>query len=176
MMKRFILAFFSFFFIVSCVYADRPQKENLYKLVKQKPLQVYLDDFRSETKKISAQDFKKILEETMLARKTEHFEFVKEGADIIIKANIIFYRYLEKDPVDFLVGTGGIISDAIISKNYVQVKADFSVSKANTGRLLWSKKVEASITESNMPENESIPRVLHRCAKQFIIQCFSKTK
>lgn len=153
--------------------------KNLYNLVEGTTLKVYLADFKSDTEKILPESFKDIFKNTMAERKKESFEIVnsQENADICVFSNILAYKYLEKDPTDHIVGgISGLIVDALVDQNYVKVQVEFSVERASDSRRLWHDKFVTSVTQSNMPEPDSIPKVLKECSKRFIFLCFGKPK
>lgn len=175
-MKRLILVIGCFLFLCTFAYA---RGKNLYQLVETGTLKVYLADFQSDIEKISPETFKKILGETLSARKKENFKIVenKGSADIIINSKILAFKYLEKDPIDNVIGgTSALIVDAMVSQNYAQVQIEFTINKAGDGRKLWYDKVISSVTQTNMPETDSIPKVLKECSKRFIFLCFGKSK
>lgn len=174
-MKRMIL--------ILCILAICPpvyaRGKNLYHLVEGKKLKVYLSNFQSDTEKISPEDFKTIFRDSLIARKKENFEVVedKESADVLIDCNILSFKYLEKDPIDNVIGgTTALIVDALVSQNYAKVQVDFSVIRASDNRRLWHDRFVSSVTESDMPEPDSIPKVLKECSKRFIFLCFGKPK
>lgn len=177
-MKRLMLVILFLAVVATPVHARQVWRKNLYPLVENgKTLKVYLNDFKSVTENISADQFKQILKDALVARKKENFVVVadKQDADIVVDADLFFYRYLEKDPVDHLAGgTYGLVADVMISQNYIQIKVVFTVTRAKDGRQLWHRKEGVSVTETDMPEEESIPKVLQEASKRFIFLCFGK--
>lgn len=175
-MKKIILILFCLSFICAPAYA---REKNLYRLVEAGTLKVYLADFQSDVEKVSPEIFKGILKETLATRKKENFEIVenKESANVVINSKILTYKYLAKDPVDNVIGgTTALIVDAMVAQNYAQVKIEFTVKNQIDDRKLWSDKIVTSVTQTNMPEPDSIPKVLKECSKRFIFLCFGKPK
>lgn len=175
-MKKILLILIFLFFISPPVYAKR---KNLYNLVEGKTLRVYLSSFQSGTEKISSDLIKNTVKDILTARKKESFEIVenKESADLLIDCNLLLFKYLQKDPIDNVIGgTTALIVDALVSQNYAQVQVEFTVLSAKDGRRMWHDKIISSVTESDMPEPDSIPKVLKECTKRFIFLCFGKPK
>lgn len=175
-MKKIMLILLCVSAICPPVYA---RGKNLYHLVEGRTLKIYLADFQSDTEKISPDVFRNILKETLLARKKENFEIVEDkgSAEIIVDCKILVFKYLEKDPIDNVIGgTAALIVDALVSQNYAQAQVEFTVIMASDNRKLWQDKFVSSVTESDMPESDSIPKVLKECSKRFIFLCFGKPK
>lgn len=175
-MKKIVLIFLCILLVCPSLYA---RGKNLYHLVEGRTLRVYLALFQSDTEKISADIFKNILKETLAARKKESFEIVedKESAEVVINCNMLAFKYLEKDPVDNIIGGAtALLVDAAVDQNYAQVQAEFTVLRANDNRRLWHDRIITSVTQSDMPEPDSIPKVLKECSKRFIFLCFGKPK
>jgi hypothetical protein len=158
------------------VYAyDRGK--NLSSMTEGKTIKIYLGDFKSDSDKINADAFKNVMKDFLAGRKKESFEIVadKKDSEIVIESKILAYRYLEKDPIDNVIGgTTALIVDALVPQNYVQVKVEFTVFATDSMRKLWSKKDVVSVTKTNMLEQESIPLVLKESAKRFVALCFVK--
>lgn len=174
-MNRKIWTILFLLFVCPPAYA---REKNLYHLVEGKSLRVYLGDFKSDTEKISGEVFKDILKDTLIARKKESFKVLteRESAEVIVECNVLTFKYLEKDPIDQVMGTTALIADALIDQNYAQVHVEFSVYRRSDNRRLWKNKFVTSVTQSNMPEPDSIPKVLVECARRFIFLCFGKPK
>ena len=177
-MKRLIFLLLFLTVISSPAYARRVWRKNLYPLVENgKTIKVYLGNFQSVTDNISPSQFKQVLKDIITARNKENFEFTsdRQNADIAVDADLFFYRYLEDDPVDhFAGGTYGLVADVLVSQNYVQIKVDFTVTRVKDGKRLWHRKEGISVTETNMPEEESISKVLQETSKRFIFLCFGR--
>lgn len=169
------------FLILICnaetLYAAK--RKNLYNLVENKTLSVYLGSIESETDKISPDVFRRILKDFLLARKKETFEITdtKESAKIIINAKLLDYKYMEEDPIDNIVGgTSGLIMDILLKQSYARVDVEFVVIRVSDSRKLWSNKFYSTITMSEMSLPDSIPRVLIECCKRFVSTCFGKPR
>lgn len=165
-------------FLLSLCHPVYGRDKNLYHLVEGKTLKIHLGDFKSDTEKISIEAFKDILKETLISRKKENFSVLsdKESAEVIVECNILSFKYLEKDPIDQVMGTTALIADALVEQNYAQVQVEFSVYRRKDNRRLWHNRFVTSVTQSNMPEPDSIPKVLVECARRFIFLCFGKPK
>ena len=153
--------------------------KNLYNLANRKSLTVYLDTFSSTTEKISSDQFKSSVKDFMSARNKETFVFTdtKSDADIYINADLVLFRYLEDDPVDHIVGgLSGLLVDSFVKQNYAQIKANFEVFRTNDDKRIWKYNFTVSVTQTEMPEAESIPKVLLACSKRFIALCFGKPR
>jgi len=159
--------------------ASQKRGKNLYRLVKNKTLKVYLENIISEDEKISNEDFKKMLSDIISARKKESFEVTgtKEEAEVVVDATLLDFIYLDKDPVDHLAGgTYGLLIDAMVKQNYARINAKFIVKRVRDNRKLWSRKYYVTVTQTEMPEPDSIPKVLKECCNRFIFLCFGKPK
>lgn len=170
---------FILLFILSVCSPVYGRGKNLYHLVEEGKLKVYLADFQSDTEKVSPKVFKNIFKDTLSTRKKENFEIVenKESAEILVSCNILSFKYLEKDPVDHIVGgISGLIVDTLVDQNYAQVEVEFSVFRSSDNRRLWHNKFATSVTQSDMPEPDSIPKVIVECSKRFIFLCFGKPR
>lgn len=166
--------------ITSTAFArSKIRYRNLHRLVEEKPLKVYLDAFKSDSDKISPDLFQKAVKETMLNRENEKFIITatKEEAHIAVSAGLLSYRYLEEDPPDQIIGgVSGFVLDCVVKQNYADVNVDFTVKRTSDNKRLWHRKFMTSVTHSNMPEDEAIPRVLNDCAVRFIDLCFGKPR
>lgn len=185
-MRRYI-CFVSVFALVIAlcaaeVYARESRSarpKNLNRLIDERVLIVYLNNFTSETDKISADQFKDELKKFLQARIKERFEVTdkKETAEVYIDAKVNKYQYLEKDPVDQVSGGwSGLLVDAAVDQNYARIDVNMSIVRVKDNKTLWEKDFYSTVTRSNMPEADSIPRVIEQCCKQFVFMCFGKSK
>lgn len=174
-MKKIMFIILGLLAICPPVYA---RGKNLYHLVEGKALKVYLNEFKSASEKVSTEVFKNILKEALVSRKKENFEVVEksESAEIIVDCNILGFKYLEEDPVDQVMGATALIADALVTQNYAQIQVEFQVLRVKDNRRLWRDKFVTSVTQTDMPESDSIPKVLKECSKRFIHLCFGKPK
>lgn len=185
MNRRGFIVVICFLFLISIVeslYAREPRParaKNLYRLVENRALKVYLGSIESESEKVSPEEFGEVIKNFLLGRSKERFVVTdsKESAEIVIDAKLLNYKYLEDDPVDQVVGgLSGLLVDAAVKQNYARVDVEFTVLKVKGSRKLWQRKFYSTVTESDMPEPESIPKVLKQCCKQFVFLCFGKSK
>ena len=186
MSRKGIIAIICFLFVLSStgsLYARESRSgrsKNLYRLVKdRKTLKVYLSNIESDAEEISSDIFRKTISDFLSKRGKENFLITdnKEAAEIVIDAKIIDYKYLEDDPVDQLAGgLTGLFVDAAVKQNYARIDVEFTVIRTRDSRRLWYRNFYSTVTESDMPEEESIPKVLKQCCKQFVFLCFSRSK
>lgn len=144
-----------------------------------KTLNIFLNNFSSLSDKVNPEQFKEILADALKNRKSQKFSIMKskDGAQLYIDCTIKSFLYLEKDPIDqFSAGTTGLIVDAFVSQNYAKIEAEFSVYRAKDDKNMWSSTEVVTVTQSNMPEADSIPKVLQETAKRFIFKCFGKRR
>lgn len=186
MTRRGIIAVICFLFALSSagsLYARESRSgrtKNLYGLVKDnKTLKVYLGSVESDAGEISSDVFRKVLKDFLSKRGKENFLITdtKEAAEVVIDAKIIDYKYLEEDPVDQISGgLTGLFVDAAVKQNYARIDVDFTVIRTRDSRKLWQRNFYSTVTESDMPPEASIPKVLEQCCKQFVFLCFSSSK
>lgn len=176
-MRKIILAVLFTMFLVTPALA---RGKNLNSLVTdEKSLKVYLGDFTSQSEKVPAETMKNILKETLAGRNKEHFIITdkKENSDVIVSWNLTSYKYSNKDPIDNVVGgTTALIVDAMVDQNYAQVQIEYTVTRTKDMKKLWYRKEAISVTQTIMPEPDSIPKVLKEASKRFIYLCFGKTR
>jgi hypothetical protein len=175
-MKKIIVFCLCLVVLCPCVFAYERSK-NLHRFVEEGTLKIYLGDFKSDTDKVSPDNFKTILGDFLAKRKKEHFEIVsaKENSELVIDSKILSFTYLDKDPIDqFVGGTTGLIVDALVNQNYAKVQVEFTVYKTEDMKKIWSGKDAVSVTQTNMPEADSIPKVLNETSKRFVVLCFGR--
>ncbi|GAG88024.1 unnamed protein product, partial [marine sediment metagenome] len=57
-----------------------------------------------------------------------------------------------------------------------RLDVEFDIVRIRDGKGIWKRKFYSTVTESNMPEPESIPKALRESVKQFVFLCFGKPK
>ena len=126
--------------------------------------------------KLDTESFRKQIERALHERKSIHFVPAASGADsrLVVQAEIKGFTFSETDPVDMLVGAAAIALDAAKVEHFASIEADFTVREA--GRVRWSDRVRATITDEKMTEPESRTRILERAAHVFVTQAFRKKK
>ena len=119
---------------------------------------------------------KKTLEDALVTRATINFKLMstEEGADIVLRTDIMEFMWAEEDPIDEISGTLTIAWDILNKEHYARLQVDFVVIDAKTGKELWEDRVKATITSKTMTQEESIQMVNERVVKIFFRDCFSK--
>lgn len=185
MLKRIVIAIFCFSLILGMAGSalareSRPARpKNLYRLVENNPVTVYVGDITSDSSDISAENFRNALNEFLSKRARREFIVTdsKEKAKIMINAKIKEFKYLEEDPVDHIVGgLSGLLVDAAVDQNYARIDVTFDVIRVKDGKRIWHRNYYSTVTQANMPKEESIPKALNACNKRFVSLCFSKPK
>jgi hypothetical protein len=142
-------------------------------------IKVYVKDISNSSGQalITAEDFKAILEASLLKRKAMTFKMVSTAADsdIQISATIEKFQYLARGPLKPTVGFGTGLLDAAASAtmNYAEMAVNFTVLSTKTGNVLWKDGVEGYLKKL-MTAEESVPMISDKIARQFIWQCFGK--
>ena len=181
------------FFVAGFQQAGECQpRQNLYSVLEDaKVVNVYIGDITDSSGQAGDMipGFRKALENELKTRQTINFVTVEkeDDADIIISCDINERIWLANDPIDQIHGLGAIAADAAINENYARMQADFIVKKGprkmvfrNIGRLfkrrntLFDEELQATITQGNMPEEESKPLLEKRMAEVFMRKCFAK--
>lgn len=155
------------------------KRDTLYPLTEKGPVKVYLNEFTSKTDYANPQRLKEIMNEFLKSKQQPRFVITNtcNKADIMINCRILTQRYLEKDPVDQVIGgSTGLIIDLIIPQNYTDCWVVFDVYRTTDHKRLWHKKFKVSVTQSNMAEEESLPILYKEVAKRFVEYSFSKPK
>jgi len=111
-------------------------------------------------------------------RKTINFETnvpVTE-ADINMKFQVKEMLYMDKDPVDMIIGAGAIVMDALKEESYARIQVICEVTDASSGKVLWEDTIKGTITDEDMTEAQSKAMIYEKVAKIFMKECFSKKK
>lgn len=169
------------------------EKENLYSMLSDaKEVRTYVADVTDSSGQ--AKDMLKGIKEQLInaleTRMTINFVLVpdeKADPDLIITCNVIERIWMDHDPVDQIGGTASIAMDIAKDDDYGRLQAVFRVKrgpgKAISRRIsrafrrkniLWERKLQATITKSDMSEEASKPLLEERIAEVFMRKCFSK--
>ncbi len=139
------------------------RRETLYEwlIEKERPIKTYVTDVTDSTghaeKCVSL--LKKDLEDMLATRKNISFVVVpdKKDADIIMTSEIVEFFWTDTDPVDEITGIGPILMDAAMKEHYGRMTVIFTITDTQSGKLIWDRKLKATltgdyITEENAPE------------------------
>jgi len=152
-------------------------------------LKTYVADIKNSSGNsgIDLKGLKKRLENTLAERPPRKFDFSgntptkkfeivdhKKDADITISSVVIEFIWMDKDPVDMIIGVGAVAYDALVEESYARMQVVFTVNHAKTGMLLWKDRTQATITDKGMTEEESYGRVEERITKIFMRELFKE--
>jgi len=128
--------------------------------------------------KVDINLLKEHLEEAFLARKAHRFTVVEfsDEADMILKGNVIEYIWLKNDPVDQVWGLGSAAMDAAMSENYARIQVDTELISAKHDKLLWSDRIQATMTQPVMLRDASYDLIYHRFVKSLMIELFKRRR
>ena len=159
----------------------RRRSGNLYDTLSEKAaVKTYVAEVTDSTGEAKADRvaLRKTLEDTLMTRMTINFEIVSKpaDADIVVSCDIIEYFWTDKDPVDNITGTVAIAWDAINKQNYARMTAIFTVTDAKDNKVLWEKRIKATITDEFVTADESVGMINRRITKIFMRDAFSKKR
>lgn len=117
------------------------------------------------------------LKTKLLDRKTVNFNIVQNlsDADLSIECDVTQFVYREKDPIDIFIPVGLVI-DLATKKNYARIEYEIKVTDTKKNKVVWKKKLKATVTQFDMPKEKSLSLIADRAAYFFIKECFGKTK
>lgn len=130
-----------------------------------------------ESDLVSAEGFRKILEDSIRNRKSVKFEIVNSSgsSDMQMEGSIKKYLYSETDPITSYAGAGGLLLDAATVENYGEMTVDFTVIETKTGKVIWQKSIMA-FKKGKMTPQESVPLVYDKVSRAFLSKSFGKPK
>ncbi len=168
----------SFLSIHSIVTAGKAV--NLYKFALGKnETTVYLGEFSDPPgkSKVSANDIKRSVMERLQQKKEMKFNIANkaEHADLVISGRVIDFIYRQSDPIDIILPIG-LVMDILTNKNYAHLRFEMTVYDTNRKKTVWKRRLKATATEFNMPEEKSIPLITDRAARVFIDRCFGRPR
>ena len=141
---------------------------------------VYIDDIKNSTedKNIDLSLLKRTIEDAFLARVSQQFDIAdsQEEADIVMNIEITEYLFTEEDPVDNLLGIGGVAMDAAKQENYARMIAIFKITDVKSSEVIWEDTLKATITDETMTEDASYDMVNERIAGVLMRNLFSRHK
>ena len=164
---------------ISLLYAKT--LDNLYEAFEKKALvRVFIDDIEdlSDSKGADTVDLKKKLSSALAQRKSIKFKLVDlvDEADIVIDGSVMLFTYSTKDPVDMIMGIWSAAYDVLTTENYAYQEVIFNVTDQKTQNKLWEKTLKIELTKKSMTEEESLPLINKKTVKNFILECFSKSR
>ncbi|MCX5678449.1 MAG: hypothetical protein NTY76_05000 [Candidatus Omnitrophica bacterium] len=143
------------------------------------PVKVHVSAVTNESgqSQISAEVFKKALEDSLNNRKAMDFDTVSDPAasDIQITAVIKKYQYLNRGPLNPNPGIATMLADAAATAtlNYVEMDVSYTITDAKNNKVLWVDDVKEYIKKTMTPE-ESIPLIYDKVTRTFLSQCFGE--
>ena len=154
-------------------------KPNLYDdLSEREVVKVYVEKIKDSSGAAGADTAAlwKLLEDELVARMTITFEAVSERAeaDISVGCDITEFLWTAEDPIDNLAGTVGLVLDTLTKSHYARMQAIFTVTDVKKNKLMWKKKLKATITDNSMGPAESVYMLNERMVKMFFRDCLSK--
>ena len=93
-------------------------------------------------------------------------------ADIVIDINVTGYYWTEEDPVDMIISPLAAAVDKAKDENYARMEMNVVITEAATGRVLWRKEVQSTITDDTMTKEASYGMSNERIAKNFVKELF----
>jgi hypothetical protein len=178
LLKRMLFMMLMLSFVFS--YQAFAEDETIGHLFKDKPVvNVYVKEVANDPgqARVTSEAFKAILETSLMKRKSMTFKIVNTPAESVIQisAAIKKFQYLVRGPLKPSIGIETTLLDAMATatENYVEMAADFTVLDTKSGDILWKGSVE-NYLKKIMNEEESIPLISDKIARQFIWMCFGK--
>jgi len=156
------------------------KSDNLYKFVTDKrSVNIAVNKFEvaESCKDINGSKLAEIFKEALLNRKSVDFNIVKneKDADLVVSGKVEKFVYSEDDPIDVLIPIGLVI-DLATSQNYARMEFNINVYNPVKNKIVWKKRLKATLNKSNMPRDESLFLIMERAGKIFIRKCFGKLR
>jgi hypothetical protein len=145
------------------------------------PVKVYVDGFTNESGKdlISPEAFKKVLETSLVNRKSMAFMIVQNPAESILRVSGIIkhYQYMNRGPFKVTPSVGGLLLEtaATAAHNYVEMMVTFTVIDTKSGKIVWERTLSDYVKKDMTPE-QSIPIIYDKTTRDFLSKCFGKPK
>jgi len=177
-MKKYIVILIVTLLLVPSLALAKSQ--NLYDFVSHKSVvNVKVDSLTVESgySEIKSQEITNIFKKALELRRSVNFNIVKsdQEADLIIKGNVKSFYYTANDPIDVFVPVA-LVADLLVNKGYARLKFDISVFSTEKNKIVWGKKLKATLSEVGMTADDSVNLIMERAAKIFIRKCFGKPK
>lgn len=182
-MSRIVNLFLVLVFITSLLYSGEAyarRRGTILDFFEDKyVIKAYVSDMVNSCgdDKIDVKDLKSGIEKALDSRRSHTFKIVSEEteADIIINTEIVEYLWTEEDPVDMIMGIATVV-DAAVQDNYARMQIVFTVIDAKDGAQLWREKLQSTITNATMTEEESYSMSNENIVKVFIRKLFAKPR
>lgn len=146
-----------------------------------KPVKVFIGNFTNESGKsqVNPEEFKSVLKESLLNRKSVTFIVVNEPSesDLSISGIIKKFQYLERGPMKVTPSPLGIALDAAASAthNYVEMEVRFVVTDSKTKNVLWEDDMY-DYKKKLMTHQESMPVIYDKVTRMFLSKSFGKPR
>jgi hypothetical protein len=165
---------------ISITSFSHASQDTLFERFEGKSVKVYIADpvDASKDHKVPPAALKSAIEQGLRDRKSIRFTLVQDPsqADLKIDSSIKGFVWMDHDPVDMLMGTAAIATDAVLVQDFARVDVDWSVSDLKKNKVLWSGSTAGDITKEPMSEADSIPLVTKEVVKSFIRECFGRRR
>jgi hypothetical protein len=140
------------------------------------PISIFFKDFSNESgqPQIIPAEFMNEIRKAFVERRSVSFVIAKtlQDSDMVVSAAIKSYQYLEKDPVkpslSFIMAL-----DAATTENFAEISADFTVTDAKNGSVLWKETVTSYVKKMMTPA-QSLPLVYDKLARHFVSKAFGR--
>jgi len=182
-MVKIIRAIFvvSIFVSVACDVSYAADNVNIMEYFENQYItRIFVNDIKNSTgnEEVDLILLKESVENAFLERVSQDFEVAvtSETADVTIDMNITEYLWTEDDPVDNLLGIGGVAIDAAKQENYARMIAEFKFTDVKSGEVLWEDTLKATITDDEMSEGDSYGMINDRIVKVLTRNLFSRHK
>ena len=167
-------------------------KKNLYQMLSKAPeVKVYLEPI-TDSSAGQADGMVEALGNALRKAATNRLSinFVEvtdpQDADLVVTCDIQERIWMEVDPIDEVYGIGGIAKDIALQENYARMEAYFTIRRGPNKQLfkrirglkrfrtMWGDEVKATITQGDMPEEQSKKMIINKLAYNFIKEAFGK--
>jgi hypothetical protein len=178
-MKR-IAVLAAFLFVAGAAISGYAEENPLRQMAMEKSLiKVYVKDIGnlSNNDAISADAFKKEIEQSFSERASVKFEVVPNASDsdVQISGNIKQCQYMTRGPFKPSIGIGTMMAEAAATatENYADMLVNISVTDTKTGKELWNNDVY-DYERKIMTAEESYPIIFDKVARKFVGKAFGK--
>ncbi|MFA6636538.1 MAG: hypothetical protein WCV56_05505 [Candidatus Omnitrophota bacterium] len=147
-----------------------------------KPVKIYVEKVTNATDnpKISEERSTEVVKKMFENRISTKFDVVesKDAADIVFKAEISEYVWMEKAPITNIHSAGAIVMDLATrgSKNYARKFINYQISDAGTDNELLEGETMVTLKQAGMPEEKSYEMMYERGGKMLARDIFRKRK
>ena len=141
-------------------------------------VETFADAVKPTDLKVDTTALKGKIEKALTGRKSIKFEVVndKSQADIAIEGKILEVGWQDTDPVDMIVGLGGVAMDAAMSEHYCVLVSEVTVNDVKAGACLYKDNVRATVTTNDMKKETFGDFIYDDFAKVLMKEAFGKKK